>query len=185
MKCSYCIVPKVRPHVWSRPVEEILDECRRLVRHGHREIVLTGVHLGHYGLGAVHGDCPSLRGGGDVLEVVRRSASQFTTRSVVPHKDLRRRENGTVPFGRKEGADLTALVRRILALEGTFRIRLSSLEPSEVTPELVELMAAFPDRICPHLHLPLQSGSDAVLARMCRPWSAQVCSTAAVRLSRP
>jgi threonylcarbamoyladenosine tRNA methylthiotransferase MtaB len=49
-------------------------------------------------------------------------------------------------------------------------VRLSSLEASEATPELVRLMAAHPDRVCPHLHLPMQSGSDAVLARMRRPW---------------
>ena len=51
MQCSYCIVPKVRPNVWSRPVEDILEEIRQLVHHGHREIILTGIHLGHYGVG--------------------------------------------------------------------------------------------------------------------------------------
>ena len=51
MKCSYCIVPTVRPHLISRPVDEVLDEVRRLVADGHREIVLTGIHLGDYGRG--------------------------------------------------------------------------------------------------------------------------------------
>jgi threonylcarbamoyladenosine tRNA methylthiotransferase MtaB len=45
MKCSYCIVPTVRPHLMSRPVDEVLDEVRRLLADGHREIVLTGIHL--------------------------------------------------------------------------------------------------------------------------------------------
>ena len=49
MKCSYCIVPTVRPHLMSRPVDEVLDEVRRLLADGHREIVLTGIHLGDYG----------------------------------------------------------------------------------------------------------------------------------------
>ena len=56
------------------------------------------------------------------------------------------------------------LLRRITDLDGDFRVRLSSIEAAEVTPELIGLMAERRDRICPHLHLPLQSGSDAVLA---------------------
>ena len=40
----------VRPHLASRPAEHIVDEVRRLVDNGYREIVLTGIHLGHYGV---------------------------------------------------------------------------------------------------------------------------------------
>ena len=47
--CAYCIVPYTRPSVWSRPAETVLDECRRLVAAGHKEIVLCGVFLGAYG----------------------------------------------------------------------------------------------------------------------------------------
>lgn len=50
LRCSYCIIPLVRPRLHSRPPEEIEDEVRRLLDHGHREIVLTGVHVGHYGV---------------------------------------------------------------------------------------------------------------------------------------
>src|SRR5256885_7565394 len=50
LHCSFCIIPKVRPHLASRPAEHIVDEVRRLVASGHREIVLTGIHLGHYGV---------------------------------------------------------------------------------------------------------------------------------------
>lgn len=124
MDCSYCIIPKVRPALASRPESEILEEIRRLVDQGHREIVLTGIHLGHYGVGRPDHDAGA---GG-----------------------------------------LAGLLRRILALEGEFRVRLSSLEAAEVTSELLDLMADRPDRVCPHLHIPLQSGSDAVLARMRR-----------------
>ncbi|MFO0926576.1 MAG: radical SAM protein [Gemmataceae bacterium] len=50
LNCTFCIIPSVRPVVRSRPVEEIVDEVERLAANGYREIVLTGVHLGHYGI---------------------------------------------------------------------------------------------------------------------------------------
>ncbi len=50
LRCSYCIIPQVRPNLLSRPVEDIEAEVRRLLAHGHQEIVLTGVHVGHYGV---------------------------------------------------------------------------------------------------------------------------------------
>ena len=50
LRCSYCIIPHVRPHLHSRPLPHVLEEVRRLVDNGYREIVLTGIHLGHYGV---------------------------------------------------------------------------------------------------------------------------------------
>ncbi len=61
---------------------------------------------------------------------------------------------------------LAALVRRLLEAAAPARIRLSSVDPSHVDPDLVALLEH--PRFCPHLHLPLQSGSDRVLARMRR-----------------
>jgi len=124
MACSFCIIPLVRPHLVSRPIEHVLDEVRRLVDHGHREIVLTGIHLGHYG------------------------ACGFAQE--------------------KRPTNLAGLVRRLADLPGEFRLRISSIEAVEATPELLSVMADRPDRICPHLHLSMQSGSDAVLRRMWR-----------------
>ncbi|MBN1557630.1 MAG: MiaB/RimO family radical SAM methylthiotransferase [Lentisphaerae bacterium] len=46
--CAYCIVPRVRSRVWSRPVRDVLEECRALAGAGHREIVLTGANLGTF-----------------------------------------------------------------------------------------------------------------------------------------
>jgi threonylcarbamoyladenosine tRNA methylthiotransferase MtaB len=48
--CSYCIIPLVRPVLASRPADDVLDEIGRLTRAGFAEIVLTGIHLGHYGV---------------------------------------------------------------------------------------------------------------------------------------
>ncbi len=55
LRCSYCIIPQVRPHLVSRPADQIEAEVRRLLSHGHQEIVLTGVHVGHYGLDLTRG----------------------------------------------------------------------------------------------------------------------------------
>jgi threonylcarbamoyladenosine tRNA methylthiotransferase MtaB len=132
LRCSYCIIPYVRPHFSSRPMEHVLDEVRRLVDGGYREIVLTGIHLGHYGVEQNHG-----RAKADWLR-------------------------------------LSALVREIAHLPGDFRIRLSSIEATEVTRELLAVMAEYPERIAPHLHICLQSGSDTVLRRMRRRWSSRM-----------
>jgi threonylcarbamoyladenosine tRNA methylthiotransferase MtaB len=50
LNCTYCIIPSVRPTLRSRPPEAIADEVAELVANGYHEVVLTGVHLGHYGI---------------------------------------------------------------------------------------------------------------------------------------
>ena len=125
LNCSYCIIPHVRPTLRSRPAEEVADEVLRLVGNGYQEIVLTGVHLGHYGVDLSKG---------------RPKA---------------------------EWARLWHLIERLGRLPGDFRIRLSSLEAAEARDDLIRAMANEP-RVCPHLHLCLQSGSDRILARMKR-----------------
>ncbi|WP_254508325.1 tRNA (N(6)-L-threonylcarbamoyladenosine(37)-C(2))-methylthiotransferase MtaB [Anatilimnocola floriformis] len=132
LRCSYCIIPHVRPNVYSRPVEHIRDEVARLVDNGHREIILTGVHLGHFGVEQNHGK------------------------------------------PREEWIRLATLVRELCRLPGEFRIRLSSIEATEVTRDLISVLAENPTRIAPHLHICLQSGSDAVLRRMKRRWGSKL-----------
>ena len=66
--------------------------------------------------------------------------------------------------------DLAALVRRLQETAWPFRVRLSSLEPMEVTGELLRQLAAW-RQFCPHFHLPLQSGAAPVLAAMGRPYN--------------
>jgi len=147
LRCSFCIIPYVRPQLVSRPMDHILDEVRRLVDRGYREVVLTGIHLGHYGV--------------------------EWNRSLPKHRWVR----------------LSHLVRQIAELPGDFRVRLSSIEATEVTRELVEAMADYPEKIAPHLHISMQSGSDAVLRRMRRRWGAQRfidrCRLVQERLDRP
>lgn len=134
--CSYCIIPKVRPYLLSRSVAEVLDEIKRLVDSGYREIVLTGIHLGHYG-----------------LDFDRDHTTQAERKQLLA---------GNIR--------LSQLIERIVQLDGPFRVRVSSMEAVEVSDELIELMQAFPKKLCPHLHLSMQSGSDEVLRRMRRRW---------------
>jgi threonylcarbamoyladenosine tRNA methylthiotransferase MtaB len=147
LRCSFCIIPYVRPQLASRPIEHILDEINRLLLRGYREMVLTGIHLGHYGVEWNRG----------------------------AHKD--------------QWTRLSHLVRRITELRGDFRVRLSSIEATEVTRELIDVMADHLDKVCPHLHISMQSGSDGVLRRMRRRWGAQRfidrCGLLKERLDRP
>jgi len=131
LRCSFCIIPHVRPELTSRPMQHILDEVRRLVDRGYREVVLTGIHLGHYG-----------------VDWNRRLPKQKWTR-------------------------LSHLLQSIVKLPGDFRVRLSSIEATEVTRELIDVMATGSDKICPHLHISMQSGSAGVLRRMRRRWGSQ------------
>ncbi len=55
LRCTYCIIPQVRPNLRSRPPEHIEDEVRRLVDNGYKEIVISGIHVGHYGVDTTRG----------------------------------------------------------------------------------------------------------------------------------
>lgn len=72
-----------------------------------------------------------------------------------------------------EGVDLAGLLRLLLDARLSARLRLSSIEPDDVTDGLVDLIAASEGRVCRHLHLPLQSGSSKVLREMCRPYDSE------------
>lgn len=73
---------------------------------------------------------------------------------------------------RHGAAGLSGLLERLLLLPGNFRLRLSSLEMVEADDRLAALIADSGGKVCPYLHLPLQSGSDATLRRMNRPYRA-------------
>lgn len=74
-------------------------------------------------------------------------------------------------YGQREGSSLTQLVRGLLADPDLVRLRLSCIEPMAFDVDLASIAAADP-RLCPHFHLPLQSGADPVLKRMVRPYRA-------------
>jgi threonylcarbamoyladenosine tRNA methylthiotransferase MtaB len=129
--CTYCIIPRLRPALWSKPVDDAVAEARRMVEAGHVEIVLTGIFLGAYG---------------QPTAIRRRQPS--ATRS--PMADL-----------------VDAMCTRV---PGLGRLRFSSLEPGDLTRDLLDVMRSH-SQCVPHFHLPLQSGSDAMLRRMNRQYT--------------
>lgn len=126
--CTYCIIPKIRSNVCQKPLKTAIKEAQQLVDSGHKEIVLTGIFLGAYG-----------------LPTVRRKRWQTSFNS-----------------------HFVELVAAIAEVKGLKRLRLSSLEPADVTQQLLDVFEAKKDIIAPHLHLPLQSGSDRILRKMGR-----------------
>jgi threonylcarbamoyladenosine tRNA methylthiotransferase MtaB len=142
--CTFCIIPFVRPYA-SRPFAEIIEEAERKLAEGHRELVLTGVNIGHYGLTPV----------ASVHEVASdRLWGRGKLYTAIPGHPT-----------------LFDLMDALLALLGPDqRLRISSIEPEDLTPRFFEQLQH--PRMCPHLHLPLQSGSDKVLADMRRLYTA-------------
>jgi len=74
------------------------------------------------------------------------------------------------------GVDLVGLIDRLEAINGIRRIRISSIEPTTVTDALLERMASSA-KLCPYLHIPLQSGDDAILSAMNRPYDVRAFVT--------
>ena len=71
-------------------------------------------------------------------------------------------------YGKELGTGIVPVLKSILKTVKTGRLRLSSLEPEYVTPELLDIIAGSEGKICPHLHIPLQSGDDSLLRAMNR-----------------
>ena len=120
--CSYCIVPYARGRSRSVSFDDVLGGISTFAGKGFREVVLTGIHLGGYGL------------------------------DLVPATDLH--------------ALLVAADRQ----HAVPRLRVGSVEPTEISPDFIRFLAGA-ETVCPHLHIPLQSGSDPVLGRMNRKYT--------------
>jgi len=130
--CTYCIIPYARGQVRSRTLTHVTDEIKALTLKGYREFVLTGIHIGSYGL--------------DLQDV-----------------------------------SLIDLLEAIQLIDGVERIRLGSVEPRLITDAFIERIKPL-DKICDHFHLSLQSGSDTVLRRMNRKYTAEQFLQAVTRL---
>lgn len=114
--CSYCIIPFVRGSVRSKDFDTVIKEAKLLTEHGHKEIVLTGIHTGHY---------------------------------------------------MSNNHDLTDLINELSKIDDLLRIRISSIEITELNDKFLDMLK-INKKVCNHLHIPLQAGSDEILKRMNR-----------------
>ncbi len=124
-QCTFCIVPHTRGEEISIPSNLIVDEARRSVERGAREVFLLGQNVNNYG---------------------RRFSGD--------HKKI----------------NFTQLLREVSAVEGLERIRFTSPHPLHMDDAFIEEFAANP-KICKSMHVPLQSGSTAILQQMKRGYS--------------
>ena len=147
--CTYCIVPFSRGPERSRPFDDLVDEARSLAAAGYREITLLGQNVNSYG----HDLAPDARFAH--VEEARLAGRQL---------DLNGRP------------DLAALIRAIDGLRTSDgrpaigRLRFVTSHPWDLSDRLIAALAEC-DSVCEHLHLPVQSGSDAVLRRMGRQYT--------------
>ncbi|MBO7237335.1 MAG: MiaB/RimO family radical SAM methylthiotransferase, partial [Kiritimatiellae bacterium] len=117
-RCSYCIVPDVRGHEYSRPAKEVIAEVAALAKRGVKEVCLLGQSVLRYG--------------------IRNTA-----------------------WDDAEGEAFPRLLRALNEIDGLERIRFTSAHPKGCTDELIRVYRECP-KVCRHLHLPVQSGSDRV-----------------------
>ena len=156
-RCSFCVIPYVRGQSRSLPRERVIAEVRTLVGSGYREVVISGINLGRWGKDLVVGR-RSL--------VVGEHSYSSSSISPTEHPD----SNPERPTANDRR--LVDLIRDILEQTSLEKLRISSVEPMDWSDELIGLVASSP-RIAKHAHVPMQSGSDAVLRRMhrkYRPW---------------
>ena len=132
-RCSYCIVPDVRGHEYSRPAREVIAEVRSLASRGVKEVCLLGQSVLRYGM--------------------RNKA--WDDADVSPQDGMQCRE----AFPR--------LLAALDGIDGLERIRFTSAHPKGCTDELVRVFREC-RKVCRHIHLPVQSGSDRILLEMGR-----------------
>ena len=116
-KCSFCTVVRARGKSVSDNRGNILNNIQEAINSGFKEITLTGINLGTWGMDT--------------------------------------------------GETFSSLVQDIIQLPGDFRVRLSSINPMEIDNDLIRLIAET-EKICSHLHIPLQSGDNKILKQMRR-----------------
>ncbi|MDE7294196.1 MAG: MiaB/RimO family radical SAM methylthiotransferase [Oscillospiraceae bacterium] len=146
--CAYCIIPKARGNIRSKPIESIVAESEKLAAQGYKEIVLTGINLAFYGC--------------DLCEPNGHSAPNGNNGS-----------NGNDSHSGK--LRLIDAVEAVCAVKGIERVRIGSLEPERITDGDISRLAAL-ESFCPCFHLSLQSGCGKTLAAMNRRYTPEMYS---------
>ena len=148
--CAFCVVPFTRDRERSRDAMSIVRECEQLVRDGYKEVTLLGQNVDSYKF-TVAGYGLRVAGSDSLTD-----PPEMATRNPQPVTD---QQTTIIDF-----ADLLEMVA--LACP-TLRIRYSTSHPKDMTDKVMAVMARY-DNICKYIHLPVQSGSSEVLARMNR-----------------
>jgi threonylcarbamoyladenosine tRNA methylthiotransferase MtaB len=194
-RCAFCVIPQTRGPSRSLPHAVVLRQVEGFVAAGGNELVLSGINLGRWGRDFsasaqqwpardAYSPSPSAEEQNAGSSASARFAQQNRASSL----------NEPTSFGgafRPSPAPrtLAGLAREIFAQTALPRLRLSSIEPMDWDAEMIGLMAEFGGtRLARHAHLPLQSGSDAVLRRMhrrYRPWHYAEKVAALVRAAGP
>jgi tRNA-2-methylthio-N6-dimethylallyladenosine synthase len=154
--CAFCIVPAVRGAEVSRPFGDLVDEVQTLAAAGTVEVTLLGQNVNSYGRD---------------LTLAWREKDETDRQSSAGRRALGSAwvDDKRGPKARPLFADL---LREVGAVEGIRRVRYTSPHPKDLRPETMEAMATVPT-VMPHLHFPLQSGSDRVLTAMRRGYTAE------------
>ncbi len=149
--CAFCIVPAVRGVEASRSFGELVNEVERLAADGVTEVTLLGQNVNSYGR--------------DLTLKFRNEPADETEAKAATGE-------AWVAEGAKRVRPLFGdLLRSVGEVDGIHRVRFTSPHPKDFRPETLQAMAEVPS-VCEHLHLPLQAGSDRVLAAMHRGYTA-------------
>jgi tRNA-2-methylthio-N6-dimethylallyladenosine synthase len=149
--CAFCIVPSVRGAEASRPFGDLVAEVERLAADGVVEVTLLGQNVNSYGR--------------DLTTRLRGTEADASGDALVAG------EAWAADPARRPRPLFADLLRAAGAVEGISRVRYTSPHPKDLRPETITAMADTP-AVCEHLHLPLQSGSDRILAAMHRGYTA-------------
>jgi threonylcarbamoyladenosine tRNA methylthiotransferase MtaB len=183
-RCTFCVIPQTRGSSRSLPHAVLMRQVEGFVAAGGKELVLSGINLGRWGRDLSLNGSAAPGSANPTLADAQRARPPRRTEGGAPGEGScfptlspeKRRQDGARDFGATAGGGhtLARLVREILERTELPRLRLSSIEPMDWDGELIGLMAEFGGMgLARHAHLPLQSGSDAVLRRMhrrYRPW---------------
>jgi len=148
--CTYCVVPYTRGRERSRTPETIIKEVKDALAKGFKDITLLGQNVDSYGKG--------LEG------KVKREKGKEESNSRLG-----------LPTQQQEMVNLASLLRQLNAIEGKFRIRFTSSYPTDITDELIDMVAES-DKLCECFHIPMQSGSSEVLKKMNRRYDKETYS---------